>query len=149
VHEEIVEPAIAQLLANGWDGPLNEFMAAHQHYRHGDNKASMNESLKAFESTMKAILQEKGWHYEGNWQAKNLIKALFDNELLPSSLESYFGGIRAILESGVPTMRNKGSGHGQGARITDVPDYLAAFVLHLTATNIVLLTTAFQQSLNT
>lgn len=142
VHSEIVEPAITLLAAAGWDGPLNEFMAAHRHYRRGDNKSAMNEALKAFESTMKSILLARGWHYEENWQAKSLIKAMFDNELIPRTLESYFGGIKNFLESGVPTLRNKQSGHGQGSAVTDVPDYMAAFALHLTASNIVFLLSA-------
>lgn len=142
VHTEVVDPAITQLAAAGWEGPLNEFMAAHRHYRHGDNKSAMNEALKAFESTMKAILHAHEWPYEENWQAKSLINAMFENELLPRALESYFGGIKALLESGVPTLRNKQSGHGQGSAVADVPDYMAAFALHLTASNIVFLLSA-------
>lgn len=142
VHAEIVEPAITQLAAAGWQGPLNEFMAAHRHYRHGDNKSAMNEALKAFESTMKAILHARGWHYEEDWQAKSLIRAVFENELLPRTLESYFGGIKALLQSGVPTLRNKQSAHGQGSDVADVPDYMAAFALHLTASNIMFLLSA-------
>lgn len=142
IHVEIVEPAIGQLAALGWDGPLNEFMQAHRHYRNGDNKSTMNESLKAFESTMKAILQARGCPYESTWQAKSLIKALFDNEIIPKTMESYFGGIRVVLESGVPPLRNKQSGHGQGPTVAEVSDYMAGFALHLTASNIVFLASA-------
>lgn len=142
IHAQVVESAIHQLSVAGWDGPLEEFMRAHKHYRHGNNKEAMNEALKAFESTMKAIIQDQGWHYEENWQAKNLIQVLFDNHLLPSPLESYFGGIRSVLQSGVPTLRNRQSGHGQGSAISVVPAYIAAFTLHLTASNIVFLLSA-------
>lgn len=146
IHAEVVESAIRQLSAAGWDGPLDEFLEAHRHYRRGNNKGAMNEALKAFESTMKAILQARRCNYQENWQAKNLIQALFDNQLLPSSLESYFGGIRSVLQSGVPTLRNRQSGHGQGPEVSEVPDYMAAFTLHLTASNIVFLLSAHAET---
>lgn len=59
IHAEVVESAIHQLSTAGWEGPLDEFMRAHKHYRHGNNKEAMNEALKSFESTMKAILQAR------------------------------------------------------------------------------------------
>jgi len=146
VHAEMIEPAIASLYSAGFDGPLDEFMAAHKSYRHGDNKAAMNEALKAFESTMKAICDAKGWQYPDHATAQPLIAALFLNGLLPSDLQSYFGGIRSVLESGVPTARNRRSAHGQGAEVTNVPDHLAAFTLHLTASNIVFLMESYRAS---
>lgn len=146
IHAEVVESAIHQLSAAGWGGPLDEFLEAHRHYRHGNHKAAMNDALKAFESTMKAILQAQQWEYQENWQAKNLIKGLFDNRLLPSSLESYFAGIRSILESGVPMLRNRQSGHGQGSVVHEVPEYMAAFTLHLTASNILFLLSAHAET---
>ena len=44
-----------------------------------------------------------------------------------------------MLETGVPTIRNKNSGHGQGSDIKDVPEYMASYMLHLTATNLLFL----------
>lgn len=48
-------------------------------------------------------------------------------------------GLRSLLESGVPTVRNRLSGHGQGEKPTEVPNYVAAYVLHMTASAIVFL----------
>ena len=48
------------------------------------------------------------------------------------------------FESGAPTVRNKEAGHGQGSEPVNVPEYLAAYVLHLTASNIVLLVEAYK-----
>lgn len=142
IHAAAVEPAIAHLAAKGWDGPLDEFMEAHKHYRHGNNKASINDALKSFESTMKAILDERGWQYDSKWSAQRLIDALFGNGLVPSELSSHFTGVRSTLESGVPTLRNRKSSHGQGSAVANVPEHLAAFALHLTASNIVFLLAA-------
>ena len=44
--------------------------------------------------------------------------------------------------SGVPTIRNKVSGHGQGMEVVEIPSYLAAHQLHLTATTILFLSEA-------
>ena len=38
-----------------------------------------------------------------------------------------------MLESSIPTGRNKLSGHGQGTTPVSVPDYLVAYMLHMTA----------------
>ena len=139
IHTEAVQPAILQLRLAGWEGALDEFLSAHSHYRRGDNKAAMNEALKAFESTMKAILEAQDWPCEPHWQAKHLIQSLLDHELIPTTLGSYLNGIRTVLTDGVPALRNKQSGHGQGAYVATVPDYVAAFTLNLTASNIVFL----------
>jgi hypothetical protein len=47
-----------------------------------------------------------------------------------------------MLESAVPTVRNRLGGHGQGREVVDVPAYLVAYVLHMTAATIVFLAEA-------
>ena len=47
-----------------------------------------------------------------------------------------------MMEGGVPAVRNKDGGHGQGAEVREVPPGLAGYALHLTAANIVLLVEA-------
>lgn len=47
-----------------------------------------------------------------------------------------------MLESGVPTARNRLGGHGQGAEIVQVPMHYVSFALHQTAAAIVFLATA-------
>ena len=54
-HAEIVKPALSLLSGTGFDGPADEFINAFEHYRHGRYKETVAETLKAFESTMKAI----------------------------------------------------------------------------------------------
>jgi hypothetical protein len=89
---------------------------------------------------MKAICTARNWPYDPNKDAaKQLIDIVFNNGLIPPYLQAQFAALRSVLESGVPTVRNKTSGHGQGPVPTAVPDWLAAYVLHLTASNIVLL----------
>jgi len=142
VHAEVVKPALALLHEAGFKGAQEEFLKAHDHYRHGRSKEAIAEALKAFESTMKAICAARKWPYPATATAKALIDILFEKELIPAPMQSHFTALRTTLEAGLPTVRNKTSGHGQGAQPVVIPDYMAAYALHLAATNIVMLVQA-------
>jgi hypothetical protein len=145
VHTETVKPAIALLNAAGFEGPTEEFLEAHKHYRQGEYGDGIADALKAFESTMKAICDENGWNYNREKDtASGLIKAILDNGLVPRYMESHLGGLRNTLGAGLPTVRNKLGGHGQGKEPRKVPDYFAGYALHLAATNIVFLVEAHE-----
>ena len=142
VHTEAVEPALTLLDAEGFAGPTEEFISAHKHYREGNLKEAISKALNAFESTMKAICDARGWTFDPSASAKKLIAVVLANGLVDKQLESHLTGLRTTLESGLPTIRNKQGGHGQGSNVVDVPDYIAAYALHLAASNIVLLVSA-------
>jgi hypothetical protein len=138
-HDQVVKPALVLLAQRGFEGANDEFLKAHAHYRSGQYKSAVNEALKAFESIMKCICDERGIRRDPAWSASSLIKAMFDNEVIPRKLESHLAGVRAALESGLPTVRNKDAGHGQGQDVIEMPRYVAGHALHLAAANIVLL----------
>jgi len=142
VHAEAVRPALSLLHEAGFDGASDEFLRAHEHYQHSRYKEAIVEALKSFESTMKTICDLRKWAYPSNAAAQKLIDVILTNELLPRSLESQLAAIRSLMESSLPTIRNKTSGHGQGKDPVDVPGYFAAFALHLAASNIVFLVEA-------
>lgn len=142
LHSEVVRPALGLLRDGRYSGAHEEFLKAHEHYRHRRYKECLNECLKALESTLKTICDRKRWKYAPNATAKALIETCFANDLVPKYLQSEFAALRALLESGIPTVRNKASGHGQGVEVISVPNYLAAYVLHLTGATIVLLAEA-------
>ncbi len=142
LHAEVVKPALALLSDKAFTGAQDEFLSAYEHYRHGKNKETLTDALKAFESTMKVICGERGWTVGGNGTAKDLIQALHENGLIPTFWQGHFSGLRSVLESGVPTARNRISGHGQGTEVTAVPNSLASYVLHMTAATIVFLVKA-------
>ncbi|EJC62459.1 hypothetical protein QWA_10339 [Alcaligenes faecalis subsp. faecalis NCIB 8687] len=142
IHSEVVKPALRLLNKNKYAGAQQEFLKAHEHYRHGNAKEALNECLKAFESLMKSICDTRGWSYNGNATAKNLIQACFDNGLVPTFWQQNFTSLRSLLESSVPTGRNKLGGHGQGSTTTTVPDHLVAYMLHMTASVLVFLSEA-------
>lgn len=147
LHAEAVEPAVSLLYDEGFTGASDEFIEAHKHYREGDNKEAISSALNAFESAMKTICDIRGWKYDAQKAtASALIKTLFDNNLIPSEMQSHFTGLRTTLESGVPTIRNRFAGHGQGSEPVEVPDYLASYALHLTASSIVFLVEAHKAS---
>jgi hypothetical protein len=148
LHAEVVDPALQLLNTAGFDGSEAEFLKAHHHFREGRNEEAIVDALKAFESAMKHICNECGWSYGEGATAKILIKTLIDNGLFPKSLESYLGSLRVILESGVPTLRNKNAGHGRGSEPRKVTDSLAAYVLHQTGANIVFLVDTFRVTLD-
>jgi hypothetical protein len=142
IHDQAVKPALALLQDPAFSGAEEEFQSAYERFRKGDNKGAIADTLKAFESTMKAICDARGWTYHSGATASALIAIMFDKRLVPAYLANHFGGLRSALEAGVPTVRNKTSGHGQGAVPQEVPDHLVAFALHLAASNIVFLVQA-------
>jgi hypothetical protein len=142
LHAEVVKPAL-QLLRNPiFKGAEAEFLGAHTHYRQGNHKECLADCLKSIESCIKAIALKHGWQHAPNATAKPLIDLLFEKSLVPAFWAQHFSGLRAMLESGVPTARNRLGGHGQGAEITLVPEYMASYVLHQTAAFIVFLASA-------
>lgn len=144
IHAEVVVPALSLLSSQHFKGAEQEFRNAHEHYRKQEYKDAIVDALNAFESTMKTICDKRGWVYSKTASAKELINVVLENELVPKYLQTHLSSLRAVLESGVPTVRNKTSGHGQGSQPVNVPEYLAAYVLHLTASNVVLLVEAYQ-----
>ena len=94
---------------------------------------------------MKAICDKRRWNYPKNITANGLIDICLNKELVPSFWQSHYSALRSLLESGVPTGRNKLSGHGQGTAPVAVPDHLAAYMLHMTASAIVFLAEAEAQ----
>lgn len=144
LHEEAVVPALRLLHENGFQGANDEYRKAHEHYRHGRQKECLNDCLKAFESTMKTICKKRTWPYKETDTAKSLIDTCLKKDLLPASLQSHLTTIAAALESAIPTMRNKMSGHGQGAEPKTVPHFYAEYLLHETAVTIVFMVEAFK-----
>nr|WP_197971209.1 hypothetical protein [Citrobacter freundii] len=140
IHSDAVKPTL-QLLGKQrfYLGVNDEFLSAHEHYRHQRYKECLNDCLKSFESLMKAIHKKHSWQFNDTDTAKKLINSCLSNGLVPEYLQNQFSSIRILLESGIPTIRNKEGGHGQGSDVTKVPEHLASYTLHLTATNLLFL----------
>lgn len=142
VHNEIIKPTLQLLSAKAYKGANEEFLKAHEHYKHDRYQECLVDALKALESVIKSICDAKGWRYQTSDSIKNLLKIIFDKELLPAFMESEFSALRGLLEGGTSVVRNKLGGHGQGAELKNVPGYWARYALNTAASNILLLVEA-------
>ena len=142
VHSEVVKPALSMLSDPIYKGANEEFLKAHEHYRKRNYKDCVNNCLKAFESCLKIICQKNSWNYSEKDTANRLIEIVFKHNLIDPRMTCHFTALGSTLKSGVPTVRNNQSGHGQGPKEVVVPEYIASYILHLTASNILLLAKA-------
>lgn len=141
LHSAVVKPVLKILRDEKiYKGANEEFLKAHEHYRHKRYKECLNDCLKSFESVMKSICNKHKWTYSQNDTSKKLISICFSNNLIPTYMQTQFSSFRSLLESGTPTIRNKLGGHGQGASTVTVDSTIASYALHLTASNILFLT---------
>ena len=119
LHVKVVKPALKLLSNPEYAGAQDEFLKACDHYKSGRKKEVLGACFSAFESMMKLIC--------------------IQNRLIPLFLQSKSESLQSLLESGIPTIGNKLGRHGQGAQIVEVPDYIAAYALHETASTLILL----------
>lgn len=136
LHKETVQPALSLLDETDYKNANDEYLNAHEHFRFRRNKECLNECLKSFESTIKIICQKNTWSFTDKDTAKPLINILLRNAFLPNYHETQLHAIGQLLESSIPTIRNKKSGHGQGIKTIIVPDSLAQYMLYITGATI-------------
>ncbi|MBF8002965.1 hypothetical protein IZT72_00005 [Pseudomonas brenneri] len=139
LHSEVVKPAIGFLNAEIFAGARDEFLGAYEHYRHGNHEEALVDAHKAFESTMKIILTENKTPYAPGATANKLVLACTQAGLVPAYNEAQLTSVSNVLISGIPTLRNRNAGHGQGETIRTVEPEVVAYGLHLTAAAIVML----------
>lgn len=144
LHSEVVKPAIALLSEPGFEGAHDEFLSAHEHFRHRRYKEALNDALKAFESTIKVIAGIRHWTVNKNDTANKLVKACMDNGLIPAYYQSHISALTNLLVGGVPGIRNAEGGHGQGAVVKEIDSHVVSYTLHMTASAIVLFVQSFQ-----
>ena len=102
IHSEVVRLGLRYLHQKGFGGPREEFLKAHGHYRAGETKAAITDANNAFESTLKAILDQRGWPYSKDARASDLLKVVSAQGLLPGYLDNSSGQLAATLKSGLP-----------------------------------------------
>ena len=142
IHREVVRPALLYLHKPGFEGPRDEFLKAHRHYRAGETKDAITNANKALESTLRVICDQRGWEYNRGARVSDLLKVIRSNGLFPDYLDTSFDQLVSILKSSLPVIRDRESAHGQGSRAQDTPIYVTAYALHLAAANILFLAEA-------
>lgn len=142
-HSEVVVPAL-HILSNKMFTPANsELLQAFDHLRKKEFGDAISEAAKALETTLKIIAADKNWPHDPNRDTmKRLLEVAIRHGAVDSMWQSHFDSVRALLESGVATARNKFDGHGQGATQRTVPAHLATFALHQSASAILFFATA-------
>lgn len=140
IHAEVVKPVLILLKTNKlYNGANQEFLKAHENYRHKRYKECLVECLKSIESLIKGICKQHSWSFKESDSARKLINVCLEKNLVPEYLQTQFSSLRILLESGVPTIRNKEGAHGQGTEVSTVPEHFASYALHLTASNLLFL----------
>lgn len=141
VHEDVTLPALRALDEEGFRGPLDEMNQALAHHRRGESKDTVTDALNALESVLKTICAKRGWETKGT--AGPLIKRVIGKGLLPPELESQFDHLEKLIQS-LPDLAHPRGRHGQGEELVEVPDHIAAYILHLLAANTLLLIEAYR-----
>jgi hypothetical protein len=144
LHAEVIKKAMKLLYDLNFKGPLDEFDEAIEALDNQDNDKAIIEALKAFESTMKAILQKGGHSFNPKWPATKLIDACIGADIIPTNLGSLSAGIRTVLESGLPTLRNMVA-HGTGYDPADIERSYAQFAVNLCGSYIVFLIERYEE----
>lgn len=109
----MIKSALKLLFEEGFDGAEEEFRKAVEYRKRGCNKNAILEIGKSFESMMKIICDKKNYAYDkAKDTAKKLIEILEANNFYPSYMASHMTSLRTTLETDLPVVKNKTSGHG-------------------------------------
>lgn len=147
LHKRAVKPSLKLLFEEGFEGAEDEIRNAYEKRRKGDNRNAIIEAGRAFESTMKIICERKGYEYDkAKDTAQKLISILEKNQFYPSYMNAHMNNLKTTLETGLPVVRNKIAGYGQGNDAVAIPDEFADYTLHLTATNILFLVRLYKNN---
>lgn len=138
LHVEAVCKPLTLLINEEFNGPLEEFKKAIEEYTHEKYEDTIIDACKSFESTMKAVLDKfkvRFNHDKAN--ASELIQLLKTNKIFDSFQIYNVERLSEILLSGLPTVRNKKAGHGDGKDKKNVERSYASFAINLAGSNIV------------
>jgi len=136
LHKEIILETLHFISNKTFANANEEFLNAHTHFRFKRFKECITDCNKSLETTLKIICSENGWAYNSSDTAKRLLDICTKNNLIPIFLTSHYSALINTIESGIPTVRNKLTGHGQGSEKIQVPEYFASYVLYLTGATI-------------
>lgn len=156
MHSEIVKPSLQYLSQAEYEGANEELLQAFADFKDGHFKNAIINANKAFESTLKIIIEKNGWQpvkfiprskkklnaepQKTDLQkavASDLIETLTQNIKVESFQRNAMMGLSNSLQS-LASLRNT-VGHGQGGVINEVDIRRCEFAIHTAATNILFL----------
>ena len=96
---------------------------------------------------MKVIAGKMRWPYEQTATAKKIIDVMMANGLVPVMRDPSLKALVTVLESDLPTLRNKmpSAGHGAGESQDVIPETVAAYASNVAAANIRLLVESYRE----
>ena len=149
MHTEVIKPTLALLTMPMFVKVNEDFMAAHRHYRTQEYKDCVTSANRAFESLLKTICDVEQWKYGAGDNASQLITKVKENGLFTHDFDQSFTAYVAMMKSGIPAVRNKSGGHGEGVNTARVGAEIARYALNLSATNILFVAECYAAMKNT
>ena len=145
LNDDVIKQTISLLDSSDFKGPLEEFEKALNHFLKKEYKDTIQEANNSFESTMKSILTKLDIKFDPQRDnASKLLQILYDNDVIYTHTQEFTDNLKKILQ-GLPTIRNKQSGHGQGLNPIEVYKSYAGLSLHLAGSFIVFLINRYDE----
>ena len=145
LNDNVTKQTISLLNSSDFKGPLEEFEKALNHYLKKEYKDTIQEANNSFESTMKSILTKLGLKFDPQVDnASKLLQILYDNDVIYIHTQEFTNNLKKMLQ-GLPTIRNKQSGHGQGLDSIEIYKSYAGLSLHLAGSFIVFLINRYDE----
>lgn len=117
-----------EMRREGFLGAHEEFRDARSYLQSGDVDDAIQKANRAFESALKSLLNQK----EGT--ADDLLQKLRDKtDLLDGVPEEAQKALTSKVLQGLPVLRHKLAGHGQGAEPIDIPRAYGDLAVNLCA----------------
>lgn len=147
LHSEVISKPLTLLINEEFNGPLEEFKKAVTSFTHKDYEKTVIEACKAFESTMKAVLDKLNVAYDHDKPtASGLISLLKENSIFDSFQDDNLNKLTGVL-MGLPTIRNRKSGHGDGMDEKLVERSYASLALNLAGSYIVFILDRYYETI--
>lgn len=147
LHMEVLCKPLTLLVNEEFNGPIEEFKKAIDNYTQKDYENTVIESCKAFESTMKSVLDKLNVVYDHDKPTANgLISLLKQNGIFDSFQDDNLNKLTGVL-IGLPTIRNRKAGHGDGIDKKEVERSYASFALNLVGSYIVFILDRYYETI--
>lgn len=149
LHVEVINKPLTLLINEEFNGPLKEFEDAIKNYTDKDYENTIVQACRAFESTMKAVLDKLEVTFDHDKStASDLVNLLKQSEIFNSFQNYNIKKLVEILSSGLPVIRNRKGAHGEGIEINEAERSYASFALNLVGSNIVFILDRYYEKIS-
>jgi hypothetical protein len=148
LHNETIVKTVVLLSEEGFQGALEEFEKALQKLRVDDYPDTCVLATRAYESTLKTIIEKKGQSYSPETdKIPQLVEKVRSIGIIPPQVQTNFDSFWGVLKTGPNNIRNlEGVAHGQGQKIQAPEKAFAEFVIHIAGSYIVFLIERYKET---